>query len=65
MKLSPKKEKTLKAILGSYIVLQILFTAGFAAHPPIGAAALVMVGRGPACGLKGSIQAFYRGWSIG
>jgi FkbM family methyltransferase len=65
MKLSPKTEKTLKAILGSYIVLQILFTAGFAAHPPIGAAALVAIGRGPACGLKGSIQAFYRGWSIG
>jgi FkbM family methyltransferase len=44
--------------------VQILFTAGFAAHPPIGAAALVMIGRGPACGLRESIQAFYREWSI-
>ena len=65
MKLSPKAEKTLKAVLGSYIVLQILFTAGFAAHPPIGAAALVAIGRGPACGFRGSMAAFYRGWSIG
>jgi FkbM family methyltransferase len=65
MKLSPKTEKTLKAVLGSYIVVQILFTAGFAAHPPVGAAALVMIGRGPACGLKESMQAFYRGWSMG
>ncbi len=63
MKLSPKAEKNLKAILGTYIVVQILFTAGFAAHPPIGAAALVAIGRGPACGLKQSIAAFYRGWS--
>lgn len=65
MKLSPKAEKTLKAILGTYIVLQIAFTAGFAAHPPIGAAALILVGRGPACGIRESIQSFYRGWSIG
>lgn len=64
MKLSPKKEKILKTILGTYIVVQILFTAGFAAHPPIGAAALVAIGRGPACGLKASMQAFYRGWSM-
>jgi FkbM family methyltransferase len=63
MKLSPKQEKTLKAILGTYIVLQVAFTAGFAAHPPIGAAALILIGRGPACGIKQSIQSFYRGWS--
>ena len=65
MKFSPKTEKIGKAVLGAYIVVQILFTAGFAAHPPIGAVALTLIGRGPACGIQQSIQSFYRGWSMG
>ena len=62
MKISQKTDKVLKKILGTYIVLQVLFVAGFAAHPPIGAIAMTLVGRGPECGITESIRSFYRRW---
>lgn len=56
-------ETVMKRILGGYIVLQIAFVAGFAAHPPVGAIALTLAGRGPECGLGESIRSYYRRWN--
>lgn len=63
-RLSKRTEKILKIVLGTYIVLQVLFVAGFAVHPPIGAIGLTLIGRGPACGIASSIRAYYRRWDI-
>lgn len=63
MKISPRTERILKAILGTYIVLQVSFVAAFAAHPPVGAMAMILAGRGPACGLIDGVKSFYRGWN--
>ena len=64
MKISPRTEKVLKVIMGSYIVLQVLFVIVFAMYPPVGAVAMVLVGRGPACGIGESISSFYRRWGM-
>lgn len=63
-RLDPRIERVLKIVLAAYIVLQVLFVAAFAAHPPVGAAGLILIGRGPDCGIAESIRSYYRRWHV-
>ncbi|MEP7366964.1 MAG: FkbM family methyltransferase [Acidobacteriota bacterium] len=60
--LNPRVERILKIVLVTYMVLQVLFVVAFAAHPPVGAIGLILIGRGPQSGVVESIQSYYRRW---
>ena len=55
-------KQVIKWVLLTYIVAQVLFVIAFAFYPPVGAAALILLGRGPDCPRSEAYQAVVRQW---
>src|SRR5262245_31217790 len=52
-------------LLVLFMVTVVAFVVGFAAYPPIGAAGVVMIGRGPDCPASEALRAYRRSYTAG